>query len=406
MSSPSTHTTTRSRPRLPRLSEYAIDTTDHGRIIDLRREPDAPTRLPRGKNNGRYRCCACGKALIFAAAATTESGFTPRFRHDAGGADPDRCKAPAAHATAIQADLARAFTLHDRLSLALPAITIHVEIDPALAESAWALPPALVLRRGRHLAVIDHPHRLLDQPTAQSRLQAVRAHYGDHTAHWWIYDRDDPNAFDYAGTHTVRISGEPTVHDKIRPTREQRVVNAAGSQVCWLAGERLLFPYGGRPVTHLARAGEDWSGPTARWAHDWTISHPHPEPGAAWWGLIPLPLTTLAQPAFRPLPAHRVMAALAASQRRREEHRRALARTAHDRNHPTPSSPVQLTLDTALAAAPAREKTTPVRPAAPAPVPTQASEPTRSTAEPPPRVPARQTKARWSWRWFLPRRWR
>ncbi|GAA3122738.1 hypothetical protein GCM10020254_82290 [Streptomyces goshikiensis] len=239
-----------------------------------------PTHLPRGKNNGRYRCCACGKALIFAAAATTESGFTPRFRHDAGGADPDRCKAPAAHATAIRADLARAFTLRDRLSLALPAITIHVEIDPALAGSAWALPPALVLRRGRHLAVIDHPHRLLDRPTIQSRLQAVRAHYGDHTAHWWIYDRDDPNAFDYAGTHTVRISGEPTVHDKIRPTREQRVVNAAGSQVCWLAGERLLFPYGGRPVTHLARPGEDWSGATARWAHDWTISHP-PTPNPA-----------------------------------------------------------------------------------------------------------------------------
>ncbi|MFJ3205824.1 hypothetical protein [Streptomyces sp. NPDC086989] len=400
MSSPSTRTTTRPRPRLPRLSEYAIDTADHGRVIDLRREPDAPTRLPRGKNNGRYRCCACGKALIFAAPATTGSGFTPRFRHDAGGADPDRCKAPAARAAAIQADLTRAFTLHNRLSLALPpAITIRVEIDPALAGTAWPLPPALVLRRGRHLAVIDHPHRLLNQHTTQTRLHSVRTHYGDHTAHWWIYDRDDPNAFDYAGTHTVRISGEPTVHDKLRPTREQRCVNAAGTQVCWLAGEKLLIPYGGRPITHHARTGEDWSGPTARWAHDWTISHPHPEPGAAWWGLIPLPLTTLAQPAFRPLPAHRLMAALAASQRRREEHRRALARTAHHQNHPTPSTPVQLTLDTALTTPTRDEATTPTAVLPLAPTPDQ-------TPEPLPRVDPKNHKTRWNWRRFLPRRWR
>ncbi|MFK0049974.1 hypothetical protein ACIQU4_38880 [Streptomyces sp. NPDC090741] len=406
MSRPSTRirtaATTLSRPRLPRLSNYAVDTADHGRIIDLRREADAPNRLPRGKRGGRYRCCACGKSLIFAAPATAGSGFTARFRHDAGGADPDRCKAPAARAAGIQADLTLAFDLHDRLAQALPATTVRVEIDPALAGSEWNLPPAVILRRGRHLAVIDRPRRLLNHRTTQARLQAVRAARGEHIAHWWFYDRDDQHAFDYAGTHTVRVSGEPTVHDKVRPTPDQRLINAFGAQVCWLAAQKILVPYGGRPVTHPARDGEDWSGDTARWADDWAISHPHPAPDAAWWGLVRIPLTALAQPAFRPVPAHRIMAALAASQRGREEHRRALARTAYNRRRPIP---VQLTLDTALPTAPARGETTPVRPAAPVPVPSPVFEPGHST-EPLPHVPSRHTKARWSWRRFLPRRWR
>ncbi|MFD0353624.1 hypothetical protein ACFVHW_07725 [Streptomyces sp. NPDC127110] len=396
-----TATPTTPRPRTPRLSEFAIDLADHGRIIDLRREPDAPARLPRGKEDGRYRCCACGKSLIFAAESTAGSGFTPRFRHDAGGADPDRCKAPATRALAVHADLTRAFDLHDRLTRALPTTTVHVAIDPDLAASDWNLPPALVLRRGRHIAVIDHPHHLLNQHAAQTRLQSVRTHYGDHAAHWWLYNRDDPQAFDYAGTHTVRISGEPATHDKIRPTRDQRLTNTAGAQVAWLTEDKILIPYGGRPVTHTAREGETWTGDTARWAHDWALSHPRPAPDASWWGLIPLPLTAaLAQPAFHPVPAHRIMAALAASQRRREEHRRALARTAYTRNHPPATNPVQLTLDAALDTAPAT-KATP----APAPAPAPQREATPNPG-PLPRVAGKSPKPRWTWRRLLPRRWR
>ncbi|MFE9482856.1 hypothetical protein ACFYNM_30120 [Streptomyces spororaveus] len=407
MSRPSTATAAPapSRPRTSPLSAFAIDTADHGRIIDLRREADAPTRLPRGKRDGRYRCCACGNSLIFAAPSTPDSRFTARFRHDAGGADPDRCKAPAAHAAVIQADLALAFDLHDRLAQALlPATTVRVEIDPALGGSSWDLPPAVVLRRGRHTAVLERPRRLLNQQAILARLQAVRAAHGEHTAHWWFYDRDDQHAFDYAGTHTVRVSGEPTIHDKARPTPDQRLINAAGGQVCWLTASELLIPYGGSPVTHPARSGEDWSGDTARWAYDWAISHPHPAPDATWWGLIPAPLTALAQPAFRPVPAHRIMAALAASQRRREEHRRALARTAYSRNSPTP---LQLTLDTALPTTPAHDDTTPARTTAPTSVPPPAPEPDHS-AEPLPSISSGRgpTKARWSWRRLLPRRWR
>lgn len=280
-----------------------------------------------------------------------------------------------------------------------------METDPALAGSTWQLPPAITLRRGRHFAVIERPGRLLSGDTAQTRLQAVRARYGEHTAHWWFFDRGDHHAFDYAGNLKVRVSGEPTVHDKIRPTSVQRLINSTGAQVCWLSGEKILIPYGGRPITHPVHEGEDWTGDTARWARDWTVSHPHPAPDSAWWGLIPLPVTVLAQPAFRPVPALRIMAALAASQRRREEHRRNLARTAHNHRNSTlaAATGVQLTLDTGLAPTPTEEATSLVTAASPPPLPTNEPD---CPAEPLTRVPSLRTRPRWSWRRLLPRRWR
>lgn len=77
--------------KLPNLGQLAIDTVD-GTVIDLRHQPDVVSRLPRGKAGGRYRCCSCGAALIFEAAATPDSPFTPRFRHDTGGRR--RCTTP------------------------------------------------------------------------------------------------------------------------------------------------------------------------------------------------------------------------------------------------------------------------------------------------------------------------
>ena len=88
-------TTGVSRPRpgrrsdLPRMSELAIDTADGGRVINLRRDPQAPARLPRGKAGGRYQCCACGTQLIFTGPATPDSHFTPRFRHTTARQHPE-----------------------------------------------------------------------------------------------------------------------------------------------------------------------------------------------------------------------------------------------------------------------------------------------------------------------------
>ncbi|MER6918713.1 hypothetical protein [Streptomyces spiralis] len=45
------------------MDQLAVDVADHGRIIDLRRDPDASARLPHGRANGRYRCLACGHRL-------------------------------------------------------------------------------------------------------------------------------------------------------------------------------------------------------------------------------------------------------------------------------------------------------------------------------------------------------
>lgn len=44
------------RGKLPRMGQLAVDVAEHGRIIDLHRDPEACARLPHGRANGRYRC--------------------------------------------------------------------------------------------------------------------------------------------------------------------------------------------------------------------------------------------------------------------------------------------------------------------------------------------------------------
>ncbi|MFD7057488.1 hypothetical protein ACFWDX_58410 [Streptomyces mirabilis] len=84
------------------MGQLAVDTVDGGRVIDLRHQPDVVSRLPRGRAGGRYRCCSCGAALIFEAAATPDSRFTPRFRHDTGGRRHCTTPKPAPEIQAVQ----------------------------------------------------------------------------------------------------------------------------------------------------------------------------------------------------------------------------------------------------------------------------------------------------------------
>lgn len=357
----------RTPSKLPRMSELAIDTGDHGRIIDLSREPDAANRLPRGRAGGRYRCCACGNALIFTGPATPDSAFTPRFRHP-GSPGTDRCTAPAPHQADIQSDLTTVLDLRERLARALPGTVISLTAQPQLAGQRWTLPPALVIHQGDQAVVVERPRRPLTKTTAETRLQHVRATYGERTAHWWFFDRDDTQQYLSAGTVKVRPHGTPGTHPKVRPTPAQRQLVHNGAAVCWIAKDTVLIPYGGHPGTYPAHDGEDWSGEMASWAKDWKVSHPYPADSAAWWGLVPLPLLTFgAHTGFRPAPAFQVMHALEKAQKGRETHRRRLAREHAQRPKPE-------TTAVATASAPTEASSPhPSSQPAPAPAPVEAS---------------------------------
>ncbi|WP_329449443.1 hypothetical protein OG894_41730 [Streptomyces sp. NBC_01724] len=392
--------------KLPRMSELAIDTGDAGRVIDLRRQPDAASRLPRGKARGRYRCCACGGTLIFSGPATPTSGFTPRFRHDGSTPGSDLCTAPAPHQADIQADLTVVLHLRDQLVHALPGASICLQIDPQLAGQHWPLPPALIVRRGNDVIVIERPRRLLTTAATEVRLRTVRNRHGENVKHWWFFDRADTLHYDPAGTVSVRPHGKPLTHYKVRPTPTQRQIIAAGGAVCWITKDTVLIPYGGHLGTYPVQEGEDWSGELESWSRDWKISYPYPADTAAWWGLVPVPLLAFGtHTGFRPAPAFHIMTALAAAERGREKHRRSRARTHAQR--PT----------TAQHHAPASQEnkqtspTTPPEPPAPTDNPEQNPHPTTAPttapippqpAGPPLHVPTQPY--RFHWRSLLPRR--
>ncbi|MCX4920289.1 hypothetical protein [Streptomyces sp. NBC_00687] len=388
------------------MSELALDTGD-GRIIDLRREPDAAIRLPRGKSGGRYRCCACGKTLIFSGPATPQSGFTPRFRHDGTEPGTDRCSAPATHQADVQADLTVSLDLRDQLVHALPGAAIALQTDPRLAGRRWELPPAIVIRRDDQVVVLELPRRLLTKTTADARRQFVRTVYGEHATHWWFFDRDDAQQYVTAGTVKVRPHGKPDTHHKVRPTAVQRQLVRAGGTVCWITSGTVLIPYGGHPGTYPAHEGEDWSGTMASWAKDWKISHPHPADGAAWWGLVPLPLLALGQHSgFRPAPAFALMTALEKAQHGREAHRRRLAREHAQGPGDAQQPPARVT---SPGEAPTAQTPTPVPSRALHPVPARKEHrpiPPRPTLPPPAPFPrVHPQRRRFSWRRLLPLRW-
>ncbi|MEU3341859.1 hypothetical protein, partial [Streptomyces sp. NPDC006668] len=153
------HRSTRSE--LPRRGQFAVDVANQGQIIDLRRDPDASARLPHGLAADRYRCMACGHRLILQRPSSTSSPFTPRFRHHVSVLGVDRCPAPAQHQADIQADLTAMLALHDQLLRVLPQAVLSLRIDPDLAGQRWEIPPALIVRRGEHVVVLERPRRLL-----------------------------------------------------------------------------------------------------------------------------------------------------------------------------------------------------------------------------------------------------
>jgi hypothetical protein len=402
------------RSTLPRMGQLAVDTLDRGRILDLRRDADACARLPHGLAGGRYRCLACGHRLILQWPSSPSSRFTPRFRHDTASTGVDQCPASAQHQADVQADLTRMLALRETLLRVLPQASLSLRIDPELAGQRWEIPPALIVRRGEHVTVLERPRRLLTAAAVTRRLAAMRTQLGQGAAHWWVFDRDDPLHCDTAGTVNVQPYGKTITHTKVRPTSAQRQLATAGATVCWLSDDTVLLPYGGHQRTYTPQPGEDWSGQMASWQRDWTISHPCPADGATWWGLVPQPLLALGkQPDFRPAAAHATMSALERAEHGRERHRRRRAREHHQKNtHPIPA---QLPLPahsaetgTGVPAATAGEPTG--VPNAPTPVPqplTAAAVAPRPTIAPdPPQQTPRVRRQRFTWRSLLPRRWR
>ncbi|MGV9351249.1 hypothetical protein ACWDSD_42375 [Streptomyces spiralis] len=393
------------RSKLPRMGQFAVDVAGHGRIIDLRRDPDA-SALPHGRANGRYRCLACGHRLILQWPSSPVSRFTPRFRHDTVSAGADHCPAPARHQANIQADLTTMLALRDQLLRVLPHTSLSLRIDVELAGQRWDIPPALIVRRGDHVVVLERPRRLLTPAAVTRRLTATRAQYGGKAAHWWVFDRDDALHCDVAGTVNVQPYGTTITHTKVRPTPAQRQLAAAGATVCWLDDDTVLLPYGGHQRTYTPQPGEDWSGDMASWKRDWTISHPHPADGATWWGLVPQPLLALGKQAdFRPAGAHATMSALERAEHGRERHRRRRARERAQQHTQTTPTQLPLPATTTATSEPADVTTAPTPATLP---PTAAAVPPRPPIAPgpPQQAPSpRVRRRRFNWQSLLPRRW-
>ncbi|MGW5658448.1 hypothetical protein [Streptomyces humi] len=383
------------------MGQFAVDVAGHGRIIDLRHDADASARLPHGRAGGRYRCLACGHRLILQRPSNPASSFTSRFRHDTVSCGADHCPAPAQHQADVQGDLTTMLTLRDQLLRVLPHASLSLRIDAALAGQRWDIPPALIVRRGEHVVVLERPRRLLTPAAVTRRLTQTRTQHPTLTAHWWVFDRDDPLHCDIAGTVNVQPYGKTITHTKVRPTQAQRQLAAAGATVCWLTDDTLLLPYGGHQRTYTPQAGEDWSGNLASWKRDWTISHPQPADGATWWGIVPQPLPALGKHSdFRPAGAHAIMSALERAEHGRERHRRGLAREHAQQHQDAPAQP-------ALPAATLTDNPADTATAS-APLPATAAEPPRQPvpAAPPQHAssPRSQQPRRFTWRSFLFRR--
>lgn len=337
------------RRRRPRHVDIAVDTAT-GLLVDLRHAPDSVRALPRGRASGRYSCLACGRALELCG-PRDHADFTSRFRHTRH--EIDRCPASAEQLARVRAAVADARALAEHLVAAAPGVVIQAAVT-ATAEPEVMPVLALRLEAPSGAGVIHLPHGEL----SDHQVDRILAGRDTATRQWVLFDRHDGAHYRAAGQVRVRTRRQDRRIDKIIPTFGQRRLAQAQLAVAWRDGGTLLLPFGGHPITYSPRAGEDWSGSGASWQRDWKISHPRPADGAAWWGLLPLPLRALAAPALLGA-AVTAMADLEAAQTGREAYRRGKARERYAQQQPrrAPARPQQLVLPLPTDTAPSPDST-------------------------------------------------
>ncbi|MGW2865603.1 hypothetical protein [Streptomyces sp. NPDC001205] len=363
-----------------------------GRLVELSDDPASADHLPPGSlDDARYLCESCRKPLSLSRRRGPTSAYRPRFAHgqrDSSGLDV--CGARADIRQNVAADIEVVIDLRDRLTKAWPGTTTLIEC-PQPPTNGQPAPPVIVAHDGDQVLIIECPHGDLSDDLVRRRIRAVRDRYGPAAAHVWFF-AEDPRHFRQGELKDkwVRPHGadKSVRHMRIRPTDRQLQIVEAGGAVYWVNGNNVLVPYGGHDFMHDPRSSEDWTGEVARYRYDWRISHPVPAPGAQWWGLVPIGLSSLrgGRVAFHPADAHDVMERLERSQSARWNASRRRAREQYQNLHrPTPPPPV--------ATEPAPPRPEPTRlasepvPAAPESLPPRPSEP--PAVPPPPRQPPR-----------------
>lgn len=375
------------------MTLHARDTVT-GQLVTLTADPASADLLAPGPvSSGRYRCMSCGQPVGLSRRSGSHSAYAPRFSHASAEAGSDGCPARTGVQQEVEGGLQVVIDLRDRLAKAWPGTQTLIECPEPQPPGEPAPPAVIVATAGGQVMVIECAHGPLDTPGVQRRLGAVRARYGTQAAHVWFFAEDEHH-FRQGGLKdkAVRPAGasESVRHMRVRPTEQQLQIVEAGGAVYWVNGGTVYIPYGGHEFVHEPRNGEDWGGDVARRRHDWKISHPQPFPGAQWWGLVPIGLSTLrgGRAGFHPAEAHEVMERLERSQGARWGAARKLARERHQELHrplpppapaPAPPAPAVTELQP-----PAAETPTILIPPPAAPTPPPVAAAPRERLGPPP----------------------
>ncbi|MDI3390150.1 hypothetical protein QIS99_28750 [Streptomyces sp. B-S-A8] len=372
-------------------------------VIVLTDDPSSADALPEGTlDNGRYQCLSCHKPMSLSRRRGPTSTYRPRFAHGSRKADDlqvvdaeDLCGARAEVRERVDQEVEVIIDLRDHLVRAWPGTPTRIEC-PQPPDDGAPVPPVVVAKDGDQMLVIERQRGELTEESVRRRVAAVRHTYGTGARHVWFF-AENLTHFRQGGLRdkSVRPAGETESvrHRRVRPTEQQLQIVDAGGAVYWVDGDNVLVPYGGHEFQHEPRRGEefDWAG--IEWRRtDWRISHPVPAPGAQWWGLVEIGLSTLrvGKLGFHPSEAHDVMERLERVQAARwNSSKRAAREQARAKQEQLkaeaarPSTPAAETVKppapTPLPAAPP----SPADPAAPTPRPQpEAAEEDASTAAP------------------------
>ncbi|MGP3691089.1 hypothetical protein ACTVZO_41560 [Streptomyces sp. IBSNAI002] len=314
------------------MTLHARDTVT-GQLVTLTADPgSADLFAPGPVSSGRYRCMSCGESVGLSRRSGPHSSYAPRFSHGhSSEAQPDGCPARAGVQREVEADLQVVIDLRDHLAKAWPGAHTLIECPEPQLPGEPSPPAVIVATEGGQTIVIECPRGPLDEHGVQRRVNAVRARYGSGAAHVWFFTEDEHH-FRQGGLRdkTVWPAGAPASvrHMRVRPTQQHLQIVALGGSVYWINGATVYIPYGGHEHVHAIKAGEDWGGDVAWRRRDWKISHPRPLPGAQWWGLVPIGLSSLRanRVGFHPAEAHEIMERLERSQGARWATARRLAR--------------------------------------------------------------------------------